>query len=194
MRFKRDDHLTSMLENVPGDLRNKPGIEALLGAFAVSMNEVEQTFYDVSIERNLDLASGAALDILGNRVLEQRRDLGDPEYRRVIRAKILALKSDHTVDAILGVAEALLGGSGYVTYLHTPPAAYQLTVLSPLVTGASDTFRTTFRRLIERATAPGVGVGLFAGPLTDVIRTDTDPSTPLPAFTETAPPGFAQEF
>ncbi len=192
-RFYRHDHLVAMTANVVDSLR-QPNVLDLLGACAECLDDVEAAAYDTALSNNVDLAAGDQLDKLGERVAEQRGGLLDGEFRLVIRAKMLALQSGGTRDEVLAVAETLLGGNGVYSYQDLGNASIQMVILAPSVTVTSIDFRTRFRRMIERAVPLGVGVELYAGPLVDVLRFDSEPSTPHIMFSGTTPPGFATPF
>ncbi|MEL6350066.1 MAG: hypothetical protein AAFV53_43605, partial [Myxococcota bacterium] len=81
--------------------RGKPRIQALLAALGALLQDVEERRFNLVVSRTLELAQGVVLEQWGALVGEERAGLADEPYRQIIRVRMLANRSDSTVDALL---------------------------------------------------------------------------------------------
>ncbi len=128
--------ITNHADRIVGDLleqfQGKPRIEALVRVVAAKVQEIEDAFWQLMLERFLDTATGEQLDNLGRIVERERGDLGDEVYRGILRAKIAANLSSGTHPEVVRVAElaidsATTGATAEVVLEH--PAAATIRVI-----------------------------------------------------------------
>lgn len=143
------------------------GLAELLSQFAHAQNlrnvmtvileqcqKLESSTYDLFWSRTLDGAQGAQLDVYGRVVDEPRDGLGDNDYRRFIRVRLLVLYAQGEA-ARLRLIVARAAGAVDVHYMNAPPASYVLryTVAQPL----TPAIQRRILRAVEAATPSGVG-------------------------------------
>lgn len=83
-----------------------PVIEAIVSAWAVQSQEIEDLFVDLIVLFALPNATGDQLDILGQTVGEERLGRSDDDYRVAIGARIKMNKSNGSVEDIYEVLKA----------------------------------------------------------------------------------------
>ena len=112
MLEQKDTHVQDGLDNLIGQFKDKPTLEAFLSVYLEQLPELEQAFFDIVKEaRNIALSTGVQLDGIGEIVGEKRAGQSDTDYRIGIYTRILINKSSGTVDeilAIMSVANAVL--------------------------------------------------------------------------------------
>lgn len=101
------DHVVVAKERLPNQFRNDWN-EAFVEIFVKPFNEIELAYQELLLNRSVDSAVGAQLDILGKLVGQLRGGLGDTDYRRFIRARIFANKSNGTHEVLLRVVRLVL--------------------------------------------------------------------------------------
>lgn len=104
---------------------DSPRYVSLLAAMGEGVQLQEEQFFDLLVGRGLNLATGAALEQWGAIVGEARGGLTDDDYRRFIKARVLANTSDGTPDELLTIF-ALITSPSQVRYFIHPPAAFRL--------------------------------------------------------------------
>lgn len=104
-----DNHTERMLDRLPAFMRDKPRVEAVIRAFGVQVQIIEQFFWDLFYYAMIDNAEDHALDLLGAVVREARQGWEDAEYRRYIRARIRVNKSDGKIEQLIKIARLLYG-------------------------------------------------------------------------------------
>jgi hypothetical protein len=102
----------SAIELLPGRLRNKPRIEALLRSWIDEFQLIEDALYDLINETGIDKAAGVHLDNIG-KILLVVRPVGtnDIDYRAMLTLQQARLKSSGR-HADLLLVMSLLEGSG----------------------------------------------------------------------------------
>lgn len=130
-------------------------VQQLVEALATPSQEVEDTLIQLLTERAVDTAIGAQLDLLGKLVGEKRQGAADEDYRRRVRARISANRSEGTVEDIILVARQTLGDPTKVTVHLQPPAAVVVRILNDAVTDAT---AAILAALLRDAAAGGVRI------------------------------------
>lgn len=100
-------HEAVALTRLPQQFRNAHN-EEFVAIFVRPFEAVEMALQQLLLERSVDTAVGAQLDVLGRLVGQAREGLGDDDYRRYIRARVIANKSDGTHEIIIKVIKLLL--------------------------------------------------------------------------------------
>lgn len=134
--------------------QTKPRLVALLKAFGTVVQDAEDTLFDVLISRVLDDSTGAVLDRWGAIVGERRDGLGDEDYRRFVKARILVNIGDSTIDELIVIWQIITGPSHHVRYMPMHPAGYHMHVVRRSF--MAETVRARVRRMMEQARPAGV--------------------------------------
>ena len=116
---------------------------------------LEDTIQACIAQRDVNQAIGVQLDELGGLVGQPRNGIGDDEvYRRYIRARITANKSDGAPETIYKIARLVLGDTDHtLEFDNQGNAAYVLRIAGDTLTDAIAADVLAFMR---RATAAGV--------------------------------------
>lgn len=138
-------------------------IETLLAALVNPAQTLVDTFTHFLAERFVDTAVGAQLEIIGRIVGQGREGLIDADYRRYIRARIVANNSNGTIDNILVVASLVVYDVG-VSYIidNQGSAAVVLRLTNKAV---PDNVANILVRFLRVTGAAGVRVILEYSPL-----------------------------
>lgn len=113
--------------------KEKPRLAELLCIWLDQVQDLENAAWRCATERSVDTAIGAQLDQIGVIVGQPRLGLDDEDYRPLIRARVLANRSEGTVGDLYAVARAAMGvetGSGEVDPYY--PASVYFWVGAPL--------------------------------------------------------------
>jgi hypothetical protein len=86
----------------------KPKIEALVRAFMGPVQELEDTLWAMYTERFVSTAVGAQLDLIGRIVGQERLGYDDDGYRRLVRARIAANRSDGIVADLVTITTLVI--------------------------------------------------------------------------------------
>lgn len=82
--------------------------EKLLTELVTPMQTVEDTLRALFTERRVDTAVGAQLEVLGRIVGQPRNGADDDTYRRYIRARIAANKSNGLIEDVIKIARLVV--------------------------------------------------------------------------------------
>jgi len=144
------------LRQLPGLLQSLPGWQAMVKGLAVGTQALEDDLWALTDE-TIDTAMGGFLDEWGALVGEARGALNDSDYRRFIKARILATNTTGARDELL---EILRVASNALQVIHHDqyPAHFTLTYFraSWLATPVTD----RLVRLMLDAKPAGVGLTL----------------------------------
>jgi hypothetical protein len=130
---------------------------ALAKAVGAVNQVLEDCIFTVLLDTGLDVATGVHLDTWGETVGEDRGPLGDREYRRFIRARILANRCGGTTEEILTIARLVFDSRVAHTY-DTPPASFVIEGFRGSF--MSDAAGRKVARLFRTAKPAGVSVGV----------------------------------
>lgn len=104
-----EDHVAEGVDRLLQILRDMPRMEALLSIYLEQVNELEAAFLELYTDvLDIDVATGAQLDVLGALVGRPRAGLSDTRYRLFIRAQMIVNDSDGNTDDILRVLDLLV--------------------------------------------------------------------------------------
>ena len=135
-------------------------MEALFRAFSTPVQSLEDLMLGVSAENSIDAGSGVTLDIWGRLVGEPRGGLNDATYRRIIKGKVRASRSDGTYEYILALFRLLVGENGEVELRTTSPAT--LLIVYKRGQGLSMTMRQRIAYLVRLALPLGVQIDFLS--------------------------------
>ena len=119
-----DDHAQRAVDETLQRLSTKPTIEALIRSLMVGVQLTEDIALDYVTTQLLDDSTGYLLDRFGAFVGAQRLGASDSEFRKVIRARIAAQRSNGTIGEIGHVLD-LLVDAGLIAYSTAYPAGYR---------------------------------------------------------------------
>lgn len=145
------DHTAKAIKHLALHLR-KPFIEKLVQLFNEELNEIETALYDLVRLRQIETATFAQLDVLGQIIGLQRQGLDDESYRIGLKAQLLVNRSSGGPEEIYAIFNA---GFPQLNVRYRPeyPAGFTLTLSGgPL----SDTHSQLAVKFIQSATAGGV--------------------------------------
>lgn len=91
---------------LPQEFR-KENNEKLFRLFLPFILELQEVLNDIESTRNLDVATGYYLDLIGQNIGEQRRGLPDDEYREIIRTRRLSYLSGGELHTVADVAKLI---------------------------------------------------------------------------------------
>lgn len=106
--------------------KDKTSVRALISALALPANALDAALMQLLLERTVDAAIGAQLDIIGKIVGIARTDidaaLSDDDYRRYVRATIWKQRSNGIVFDILRVVRLVINdlGASHVLEMQFP--------------------------------------------------------------------------
>lgn len=173
------EHLERALEDILYQFRDQPNIRDLVEALSEGTQVFEDTAYDYVTSQFLDLAEGYLLDRLGAFVGAQRLGAEDPEFRKIIRARIAAQRSNSTIGEI-GHVVALLFAPDVLEYSTAYPAGYRF-YFDPGEGALSDAQRRRAARVLELARPAGVNASYVEAATSDAetFKFDIDPGFEL---------------
>lgn len=112
-------------------LLSKPNLTLLLQLFTEQVQELEDLFFALYAERQIDTAQGAQLDQLGAIAGARRDGLDDETYRRVIRVQQIANQAAGRPEELLEVAKVLFAeadADARVLYYPLYPLGFGLVI------------------------------------------------------------------
>jgi len=83
-------------------------VEKLLAAVSTAVQDLENTYQQLLINRSIDTAEGVQLDVIGRIAGQLRSGLDDDTFRRYVRARIATHNSDGTIEDLLTVASLII--------------------------------------------------------------------------------------
>lgn len=90
------------------DIAEENPTEAFLRILVEPIQEAQNAIQQLKLLRAIATATGWQLDVLGKIVGQKRNGLGDDDYRRFIRAKILVNRSSGTIDQLIKIARLIV--------------------------------------------------------------------------------------
>lgn len=141
------------VERLLAQFRDKPRIVALVSALAAGGQLSEDLSFSLIFSRRIEASSGAQLDQWGALVGEPRGGLDDDDYRRFIRARLLANRTSSTTDDIIRIAQ-LTTEPSEVRHYTMYPAGYTLYVLRRIA--MTEVMRRRVRRMLDSVKPAGV--------------------------------------
>lgn len=103
----------------------QPRMIAFISALAEGAQVLEDQSFDLLTGSSLEYATGVTLNKWGELVGEGRDGLSDTDYRRFIKARILANKSSGKVEELLTIF-GLITAPSRVTYSDIYPACFSM--------------------------------------------------------------------
>lgn len=117
------DHASRGVERLIERYR-KPRTSALLESWLAEVQEVEDALWQLLVERSLETAEGAQLDVLGDIVGQPREGRDDDTYRLWISARNMVLRSSGMTRELLAIARTLVAPPDTIALEEYFPAAF----------------------------------------------------------------------
>jgi hypothetical protein len=154
-----ESHCEQGKELLLSQFRGRPRLEAALCAYLDGVQDLHNAIWQCLTERSLAASVGVQLDALGSIVDLPRQGWEDEAYRRVLRGRILALRSDGSRPALLRIVAALGLDVTLTDVYEYPPAAVVYSLGEPLP-GAPDLAAGDVFWLLDYARAAAVRLDL----------------------------------
>lgn len=149
----RPDVPASLAGRIPSALRSGRRLGAILEAYGLEMQELEDALFTASVDNTVDAATGARLDRFAAIVGEQRLGLGDADLRRFIKARIGVNRSSGTRQEVSDIVRILTAPSTVVLRDAYPAAVFGYAVVDNL-------YPPVIAARIGRTAAPSVAAGV----------------------------------
>jgi hypothetical protein len=101
-------HTADALARLPQQFQDKPKLAALISALVDPVQDLENAWWQLLVERAIGVAVGTQLDSIGVIVGQDRIGLSDDDYRRYLRARIAVNRSSGVDDDLIIVARLIL--------------------------------------------------------------------------------------
>lgn len=156
-------HADQMVDLLLQQFKGKVNWEALLRAWAINIQGVEDMLYDLFTKRSIDTAYGRQLDILGGIVGEARSNRLDEAYRIAIKTRVIRNVSSGTPDSILEAFALLTNGTDVTfTYNESYPAEVDVKFSGP--SGLPTVTALAYGDVLANLVPAGVGYNLVWPP------------------------------
>lgn len=134
--------------------RDKRNVEAILGAWLEQVQQLDDVFYALLVERWLQNAVGAQLDVLGRIVGQPRGPRNDATYRLWVAARAMVNRSSGLTEEIIAIVKKLVGADVGVALIEEYPAAFTAEALDPIDATAG----VEIAKILRLAKAAGIRV------------------------------------
>lgn len=127
------EHTAEGLALLLEQFKGKPLIEGHVGSFLNQVQDLEDAIWEILLCTDIDHATNAQLEGLGDLVGEGRRERTDAQYRAAIRVRILVNRCNGRHGEILKILTLFLGatdGDGSIKLTDPAPASMRLQVYS----------------------------------------------------------------
>jgi hypothetical protein len=158
------DLVSSTAARVLQQYQKKPRFMALHRGLTQLVQDAETAVFGIVAQLDVDAATGVWLDFLGNFVGEPRAGANDTDYRKFIKARIIANRSQGAVEDIISVIKTVTGLSTFAVTRLSPAS------LEVILDGyaMAEPIRTRLMQLLRAARAAGVRLMvLYASNATD---------------------------
>lgn len=128
----------------------------IISGIAGRVQDAEDALWAIVAQLNVDTAQGVWLDYLGAFVGEARDGANDAAYRVFIAARILANRSQGTVEEILSVINTVMAGAAPILLVRRlSPASLEVRI-EDSATGLVEPNRTRLMKILRSTRAAGV--------------------------------------
>lgn len=146
--------------------KEQPDIISMIGATLTGFAELERQFELLRTARDVDSATGDALDKLGDLVGVARLSRTDDLYRVFIKGQIAANQSTGSSESVYDIARAMVDSTNTLVVKDYDPAHFKLTVGGT----AAPTEIVSMLTLVKSGKSAGVG---FTGVHSPVASANT---------------------
>lgn len=122
MITKKTTHVPEALARLVQQFKGQVKLEALIASFVFQVQELEDAFFTILTDTVLDASVGEQLDGWGRIVDQARNDLVDDDYRLYIKAKLLIVRSNGSIEEMLTIVNLLTLGGMTIVLTENPVA------------------------------------------------------------------------
>tara|TARA_R110001592_G_scaffold145387_2_gene369013 strand:+ start:545 stop:1108 length:564 start_codon:yes stop_codon:yes gene_type:complete len=135
--MQAENHLL-MVELLIEQYKRDPALRGFIAAQLYESQEIEDAAQDVAQSRDLDLATGAALDLFGVFIGQPRNGLSDDLYRIFLKARVLVNVGNGRGEEILDLLKQTIPAGGTFSFYEMYPAGFfvRLYGVDPLLASA----------------------------------------------------------
>ena len=133
------DHAARTRARLLQQFKDKERVEAVLDAISAEVQEIEDVFFKLITERQIDTAIGQQLDEIGEIVGQKRNGLSDVDYRVRLKVRIQRNASNATPNEILDVMSGLINITS-IEYFNTFPATFFVQFEGDMLTDDAELF------------------------------------------------------
>lgn len=124
MEVSKIDISSDINDKQLSQFKEAPNFSKLFGIYEKELSELQDVLFEILESKNLDTATGYALDLIGKIVGERREGKSDDEYRKALRLRISINTSDGTPNIIIGITSEYAGGSDTSIVEHEPASFF----------------------------------------------------------------------
>lgn len=121
------DHEARALARMLQQDKGKAKLEGFIAACVSPIQAVEDALWQLLVERGVDVAVGAQLEVIGFLVGQDRNGQLDADYRRFVKAKISVNKSRGLMNELIAITKLVLDNPS-VTIVMRPEYPASLTI------------------------------------------------------------------
>lgn len=151
------DHVARAQGVLLSQLRDKTRFMKFVEIFVRPLQELEDVFWALIVNRRLATAVGVQLDVIGKIVDEPRGGLNDTDYRAVLRVKGRVLRSKGTADDLIEIAQLMLGVTPFM-YDEFYPGTVVISLLDEPVFSAA-----LLTKFLRKAKMGGIRLNVVGG-------------------------------
>lgn len=140
-------HVQDAIDRLFQQFKGVASIEALVSAFTMDIQVLEDSFDDLVTERFLEVAAGVQLDLLGDIVGQPRGVLDDVAYRLRIKVRIIQNLSEGEPERVIQVYKFLLNATT-VFYGEIYPASIYLVGAGSIPAGQEAMVKENIERIL----------------------------------------------
>lgn len=156
------NHVEQALDRQTSQFKGKTNCEKMLTILIEPVQRFENVAWDVLTKRGLDTAEGAQLDQVGSIIGERRQGKVDEDYRRFLRAAIVAHKSNGTVEDLILVTTLIIDDAAAVIKMYPGyPAGLTIEIQDVIL---SDDLANVLISFLRRTVAATVKLVLWYWP------------------------------
>ena len=150
---QQTDHVGDGTDRLLEQFKDKPRVLALLTAYLEQVQGVEDTLWQLFLDRWISTAAGEQLEVIGRIVGEKRQGSLDDEYRAFLRARIRANRSVGLLAELVKIVALIQNDTLPVLAREYDPAAVRLES-----TGATVVDARRVARILADAKPSGVAL------------------------------------
>lgn len=117
------DQVTLGINRLLEQFKNKPSIEGMLRSYLLSVNDLEDLYFQLLDERSVYTAVGVQLDLVGALVNEPRKGKSDDDYRLAILLRIGLNNSEGTPNDTLSILANASQATSVKIWEHFPASS-----------------------------------------------------------------------
>lgn len=151
-------HVLEALSRLPMQFQEKPRIAALISALVTQCQDIEDTAWDLYVDRTVDTAVGAQQDILGHIVGAPRDGRSDSDYRFRLKLQIAVNRSDGGTETMNRIMRLIVLTNDF-TMSEVFPAGLNIEIVSHFFGDPVDT-----GKLLKKAVTAGVHLAFIYNP------------------------------